>query len=149
MTGDCVGFVVGEERLVEAFKKIQNRRSKNTPAYIQDLAAKALLSNSYNDYMVDQYRQKRDILIPALRKIGLEVLEPQTAFYLWHKMPAGKTGLEFAQELLNLGIIVTPGEFLAQEVEGLGNPGKNYVRFALVPTLEEVAKAAKKITSLS
>ena len=51
--------------------------------------------------------------------------------------------------MLNLGIVVTPGEFLSQEVEGIGNPGKNYVRFALVPTLEEVKKAANKIASLS
>jgi aspartate/methionine/tyrosine aminotransferase len=56
--------------------------------------------------------------------------------------------MEFASALVNLGIIVTPGQLISDEVGGM-NPGENFVRFALVPTAEEVYEAAKRIkTSL-
>jgi len=146
MTGDSIGFVAGDKKLVEGFKSIQNRRSKTPPSYIQDVGADVLASTEYTDYMVDQYRQKRDLMVGALESIGLEVKKPDVAFYLWQKIPEGMTGMEFASNLLKIGVVVTPGELLSQEVEGFGNPGQDYVRFALVPELDSVAKAAQKIT---
>ena len=45
------------------------------------------------------------------------------------------------------GIIVTPGELISDTVNGF-NPGKNFIRFALVPTIEDIKEAAVRIKSL-
>ncbi len=48
--------------------------------------------------------------------------------------PDGETSEEFADHLLSHGVLVTPGSYL-------GRSGEGYVRFALVPTEEEVVRA--------
>jgi aspartate/methionine/tyrosine aminotransferase len=56
------------------------------------------------------------------------------------------TGVEFAKKLLDpkIAIVTTPGEWISKEVDGV-NPGAGYVRFALVPPIEQVKEAAQKI----
>ena len=58
-----------------------------------------------------------------------------------------------AKKLLapEIGIVVTPGEWLSDECDYKGqkiNPGKNYIRFALVPSIEECHQAAEKIKKI-
>lgn len=145
MTGDCLGFVAGDENLVNNFKKKQNTRDKNTPSYIQDAAAISMLDNKFTDYMVSEYKRKKGVLLNALSEIGFDITEPDSAFYIWQKLPKSINALDFANNLLDLGIVVTPGEFLAQELEGYGNLGKDYIRFALVPKYNEVCLASERI----
>jgi LL-diaminopimelate aminotransferase len=54
----------------------------------------------------------------------------EATMYLWVAAPAGT-----ADELLERGVLVSPGEYF-------GPSGAGYIRFALVPTLEECRKAA-------
>ena len=54
----------------------------------------------------------------------------EATMYLWVEVPAGETSEEFAERLLEHGIVVTPGSYL-------GPSGEGYVRFALVPTEED------------
>ncbi len=55
--------------------------------------------------------------------------------FLWVTVPGGATSEAFAERLLEAGVVVTPGAYL-------GASGEGYVRFALVPTEEECARAA-------
>ncbi|MCX2830264.1 succinyldiaminopimelate transaminase [Microbulbifer thermotolerans] len=72
----------------------------------------------------------------------LDVRQPQAGFYLWPKVGDGEN---FARELYRQqNITVLPGAFLAREVGGV-NPGREYVRMALVATLDECIEAAKRI----
>lgn len=148
MTGYRVGFVCGDEKLISAYKTIQNRRSGGVPSFIQDVAALAIADNDFTSSMIDLYDKKKNIILAALSKIGLEIYNPDIAFYIWQKTPGNLSGLEFAEILLDKGIMVTPGEFLAETVDGI-NPGRNYVRFALVPELEKVILAGKIIENLN
>ena len=56
--------------------------------------------------------------------------------YLWVAVPDGGPSEAFATRLLEHGIVVSPGTFF-------GPSGEGYVRFALVPTLEECERAAE------
>ena len=82
--------------------------------------------------------QKRDILIDALKSIGLSDCTPEATIYIWQKVPEGYDAVSFATKLLDekVGIVTTPGSWISSEVNGV-NPGNDYVRFALVPTIEE------------
>jgi LL-diaminopimelate aminotransferase len=45
-------------------------------------------------------------------------------------------------------IVVTPGSGISDPIADGSNPGDAYVRFALVPTIEEVEEAARRIRAL-
>ena len=147
MTGYRVGWVAGDERIVDLFKKLKTNIDSGTPNFVQEAAIAALNDENHAQEMRDLYRNKRDILIDALMSVGLDVNIPEATFYLWQKAPDGMDSMEFAKRFLtdNIAVVVTPGSWISYECKGGLNPGTNYVRFALVPTLEEVRIAAERI----
>lgn len=147
MTGYRVGFVAGDERIVTGFRKVKTNIDSGTPAFIQDVAALALADNNHAIKMREEYRQKREILLPALKSIGLEETTANSTFYIWQKVPKHMTDIDFAHTLVDIGIVVTPGSLISEKIEDF-NPGSSFVRLALVPTIEEVKKAAELIRKL-
>ena len=115
---------------------------------MQEAGILALADEEHAEHMRRIYRQKRDLLLPALKDIGLEVRESPATFYIWQKVNG--SDIEFAQYLLepDIGIVVTPGSSLSDECEGGINPGYRYVRIALIPTMEEIEEAVIKLKKL-
>ncbi len=144
MTGYRVGFVAGDERIISGFKKVKTNIDSGTPSFIQDAASLALGDQVEVLKMREEYKKKRDIMIDALTSCGLETPKGDSTFYLWQKAPKGLNSIKFSKALVELGIIVTPGQLISDEADGL-NPGQNFVRFALVPTIEEITEAAARI----
>ena len=144
MTGYRVGFVAGDKDIIFGFKKVKTNIDSGTPTFIQDAASLALDDQIEVLKIREEYKQKRDVMIEALTSCGLNTPYGDATFYLWQKVPNGFDSIKFAQALASLGIVVTPGQLISDEVDGY-NPGKHFVRFALVPTLKEVIEAAARI----
>ena len=146
MTGYRIGWVAGDEKIISAFKKLKTNIDSGTPTFIQDAAVAALSDEKHVEKMRNDYKMKRDILVKSLVSAGLEDCTPAATLYVWQKTPEGKNSVEFAKKLLQkeIAVVTTPGEWISSNFNGL-NPGKNYVRFALVPTLEETKEAAERI----
>jgi LL-diaminopimelate aminotransferase len=144
MTGYRVGFVAGDERIISGFKKVKTNIDSGTPTFIQDAACLALEDQVEVAKMREEYRKKREIMIDALTSCGLEAPIGDATFYLWQKVPKNFNSVKFAELLIELGIIVTPGQLISDEANGI-NPGIQFVRLALVPVIEEVEEAAKRI----
>jgi N-succinyldiaminopimelate aminotransferase len=88
------------------------------------------------------YREKFDRVVPLLKGI-LEFDPPEAGFYLWARVPMDDA--EFARELYRQQhVTVLPGSFLAREARGV-NPGRGYVRIALVESLQACVQAAERI----
>lgn len=147
MTGYRVGFVAGDEQIVKAFQQVKTNIDSGTPNFIQAAAARALLDHEHVVRMRDEYRLKREAMLAAFRTAGFPETPGDATFYLWQRGKNGISGLEFAGQLLDLGIVVTPGAALGEVVDGK-NPGEEYVRFSLVPSVEEVQRAADQIARL-
>jgi len=149
MTGYRVGFVVGDSRIVEAFKKVKTNIDSGTPNFLQDAAITALEDESHVTESITEYREKRDILIDALESIGLEKAQSDATFYIWQKVPTGMSSEEFAKKLLapEIAIVATPGSWISDKTADDKNPGEGFVRFALVPTVAQVREAAERIRS--
>ncbi|MCH9753638.1 MAG: aminotransferase class I/II-fold pyridoxal phosphate-dependent enzyme [Alphaproteobacteria bacterium] len=147
MTGYRVGFVAGDKNIISGFRKVKTNIDSGTPTFIQDVASIALLDKSHAEEMRKEYQEKRNILIPALKSLGLEETTSNSTFYIWQKSPKNMDDVEFALKLIDGGIVVTPGSMISDTADGV-NPGKGFVRFALVPTKEEVQKAANIIKDL-
>ena len=69
---------------------------------------------------------------------------------LWQRGPKGMSGVDLAGRLLDpsVAVVTTPGEWLSDPVADGTNPGAGYVRFALVPSLEDTRRAADRIGHL-
>ncbi len=146
MTGYRIGWVAGDENIVSAFKKLKTNIDSGTPTFIQDAAIAALRDETHVEKMRKEYKKKRNILIKALTSVGLEDCNPDATLYIWQKTPKDKNSVDFAKKLLQkeIAIVVTPGAWISTKFNGL-NPGENYVRFALVPSVEDTKKAAERI----
>lgn len=89
------------------------------------------------------YRQKFDALVPMLQAV-MVVPRPEAGFYLWARVPGGDDET-FARDLFAAThVTVLPGQYLARDAHGT-NPGRGYVRMALVPDLSECVEAAWRI----
>jgi LL-diaminopimelate aminotransferase len=139
--------VCGDERLVSLFRKVKTNIDSGTPTFIQDAAITALRDEAHVEEMRSIYKERRDILVEALSDIGCEILVPKATLYVWAKAPKGLDGVGFASKLLepDIAVVCTPGMALGEPLHDNSNPGKDYVRFALVPKTEDVKEAAIRI----
>ncbi|MFH0834630.1 MAG: aminotransferase class I/II-fold pyridoxal phosphate-dependent enzyme [Patescibacteria group bacterium] len=147
MTGYRVGFVVGDEKLVAAFKKVKTNIDSGTPNFLQAAAIAALQDEKHVLDSIEEYREKRDILIAALASVGLPKAQTDSTFYIWQKVPDGMSSEDFAKKLLDpkIAVVATPGSWISDKTTDGLNPGAGFVRFALVPTVAKVREAAERI----
>jgi N-succinyldiaminopimelate aminotransferase len=88
------------------------------------------------------YRQKFEKVLSILAPVTV-VQMPQAAFYLWLPTPIADT--EFAKRLFEqYNVTVVPGSYLAREAHGV-NPGRDFIRVALVAPVEECVEAAQRL----
>ncbi|MEM9424219.1 MAG: aminotransferase class I/II-fold pyridoxal phosphate-dependent enzyme, partial [Spirochaetota bacterium] len=144
MTGYRCGFVAGDERIIRGFQKVKTNIDSGTPNILQDVSALALLDMEHIRQVREEYRAKRDIMVDAFASAGLSAPLGDATFYLWQQGLPGMSGTDFAERLLESGIVVTPGSAISETVGGR-NPGELFVRFALVPPLSDVEYAAECI----
>jgi len=142
MTGDRIGFAVGNSELIDGLVKVKSQVDSGPPVYIQKVAAKALESYSdgeppeYIKWMNSVYAERRNLLLSELREVGLEVKKPLATFYVWAK--CGGSSMGFAAKLLEEGVIVAPGV-------GFGKYGEGYVRFAVTQPKDRIEEACRRI----
>jgi len=150
MTGYRVGWVAGDENIITPFKKTKTNIDSGTCTFIQDAAIAALSDEKHVENLRYNYKVKRDIMVRALTEAGLLRCSPKATIYLWQRCPKGMSSVEFAKKLLDkdVAVVTTPGAWISKEVNGI-NPGEGYVRFALVPSVNECKLAAEKIRKLS
>ena len=149
MTCYRVGWMCGDKRIIDAFKKVKPNIDSGTATFIQDAAIAALDDERHVAELREDYRKKRDIIVEAFTSIGLPKCEPIGTIYIWQKVPKGYTSVDMAKKLLDrdVAVVTTPGSWLSREFQGV-NPGEGYIRLALVPSLEKVKEAAKRIKTL-
>lgn len=149
MTCYRVGWLAGDENIIDIFKKVKTNIDSGTATFVQDAATAALLDEKHVEDFRTLYKKKRDILVDALKSIGLEDCTPEATLYIWQKAPNGTSSVDFAKKLLekDIAIVTTPGSWISKEVNNI-NPGEGYVRFALVPSIADCKEAANKIKNL-
>ena len=147
MTGWRVGWAAGDERIVATFQKVKTNVDSGTPNFIQEAAIAALADEEHVRESRELYARKRDILADALVGSGLPDCRPAATIYLWQKAPEGCSGVDFAKRLLDpqIAVVTTPGEWISNRTESGLNPGEGFVRFALVPSIRDVERAAERI----
>lgn len=147
MTGYRIGFVAGDPEASASFRRLKTQIDSGAPDFVQDAGVVALDEPQHAAAARTAYRERAEILLPALRALGCRVEEPEAGLYLWARVP-GDDGVAFARELLGgpAALAVMPGEWLAHEVPGESHPGQGRVRLALVPDSARCAEAAARLS---
>lgn len=145
MTGDRIGFAVGNRRLIEGLTRVKTQIDSGPPVYVQKVAMRALESYaegktpSFLQENLRIYRERRDALVEGLESVGLECNKPKATFYVW--LNCKEKSMKFAAKLLDVGVVVTPGA-------ALGEYGEGYVRLALTRPKEEIEEACRRMPKI-
>ncbi len=140
MTGWRIGFVVGNKTVLAALGKVKSQLDSGVFEAVQEAGITALgLDDSVTDGIRKIYQERRDTIVPGLKKLGLDVDMPPAAFYIWVTVPKGYTSTSFTAHLLEkAGIVTTPGN-------GFGAPGEGYIRMTVCTSKERLADAVERI----
>jgi LL-diaminopimelate aminotransferase len=142
MTGWRIGFAAGNADAIEGLGAIKSNIDSGVFQAVQLAGIEAL--NSYDTLVSDimpVYAERRDLMVKGLNDAGLTVYPSMATFYLWVSVPEGYTSADFAAKLLELGVVVTPGN-------GFGEPGEGYIRMALTQKLERLKEAIIRIKKM-
>jgi len=136
------GFVAGDAELIRQFLLYRTYHGSAMNPAIQAASAAAWQDEAHVVENRRQYREKFSAVMPILQD-ALAFAAPDAAFYLWAKVPGDDT--EFARELYRQkNVSVLPGSFLARDAGGI-NPGRGFIRIALVDNLTSCLEAAHRI----
>ena len=136
MTGYRSGFVAGDPELVAALKQFRPNTGTAPQEFVQRASVVAWGDEEHVERARASYAAKRGLFLGLFDRAGLCDAGGPATMYLWVATPAGETSEGFATRLLEHGLVVAPGAFL-------GTSGEGYVRFALVPTIEECRRAVE------
>ena len=143
MPGWRVGFMVGNKKLVSALARIKSYFDYGTftPIQVASIAALEGPQDCVRE-IVENYRHRRDVLVPGLNKLGWPVEMPKATMFAWARIPEqySKLGsLEFSKKLLlEAKVAVSPGI-------GFGDQGDGHVRFSLIENEERTRQALRGI----
>ena len=144
MTGWRLGWVVAPEAYVESLDTLAQNLFLSCASMSQYAALEAFSPGCLEvlEQRREEFRRRRDFLLPALQEIGFRIpVTPQGAFYLY----ADSSGLtddsfSFAYELLEAqGVAITPGRDF-----GVNKP-EHHVRFAYTNSIENMAEGVRRI----
>ncbi|MGB5946778.1 aminotransferase class I/II-fold pyridoxal phosphate-dependent enzyme [Paenisporosarcina sp.] len=141
MTGWRIGFLLGPEALMQHCIKIHQYNSVCAPLPSQHAAIEALgMSKDVPAEMNKEYVVRRDYIYGRLLDMGLEVVKPNGAFYIFPSIKEfGMTSFEFATKLLKEGgLACVPGSAFSEYGEGFIRISYAYAMPVLVKGMDRL-----------
>jgi aspartate/methionine/tyrosine aminotransferase len=142
MGGFRVAYAIGSRELIRALRWVKSTIDFHQYQGILRGAAAALaVPDSFLERWRQVYRERRDIAVAALHRIGWPVPLPEATMYLWAPLPEFYRGssAQFCLDLVRAtGVALSPGS-------GFGPSGEGYVRFALVVEGSRLEEAVGRI----
>jgi alanine-synthesizing transaminase len=146
MPGWRVGFAVGNKNMIGALARIKSYLDYGIFQPIQIASIIAL--NDCNDFVGHinkMYKNRRDVLVDGLCRIGWNIEKPKATMFVWAKIPESYRdmgSLGFSKLLFKEGkVAVSPGV-------GFGEYGDNHIRFALVENEHRIRQAIRGIRNV-
>ena len=140
------GFAAGDREVLRKFLLYRTYHGSAMSNVVQMASIAAWSDEAHVVENRRLYREKfaafYDIVNPAL-----PLTMPDAAFYFWAHV--GEDDAAFARALYAAqGITVLPGSYIGRDAHGV-NPGRGFVRMALVSTVEESVEAAKRVKAFA
>jgi succinyldiaminopimelate transaminase len=138
MTGYRSAFVAGDAEIVAALRAFRPNVGTAPQEFVQRASVVAWEDEEHVERSRALYARKRALLLELFDRKGIRVAGSRATIYLWVEVPHGESSEDFAERLLEAGVVVTPGSYL-------GEAGEGYVRFALVPAEDDCRRAVERL----
>jgi aspartate/methionine/tyrosine aminotransferase len=144
MTGWRLGWVIAPERYIGEIDKLAQNVYLSAPAPAQRAALAAFSPETLAilDARRDEFRARRDYLVPQLRKLGFAIPQmPEGAFYVYANCSRfTDDSYKFALDLLeDAGVAITPG------IDFGTYRAAEHVRFAYTNAIESLREGVSRI----
>jgi aspartate/methionine/tyrosine aminotransferase len=142
------GFVAGDGDFLQTLAEIRNLTAPQMPGPVQHASAAVWSEEQHVTVIRRAYDAKFDVADELLTgRFGYR--RPAGGFFLWldvgHFGNSEQAALTIWQKC---GVKVVPGVYLAQEDRHGVNPGRNFIRVALVHDAATVRQALERVISL-
>ena len=120
MTGWRVGYLWGPAEIIAAATRVHGTFNGSLNTFVQDAAIVALDECAEDiERMRASYLRRRDLMRAALVEVpGLELSEPEGAFYFFPRFTAPLSSIEMVAYLRERGVAVRPGSEFGPGGEG-------------------------------
>jgi LL-diaminopimelate aminotransferase len=142
MTGWRAAAIVGNADAVEAYWRLKTNIDSGMFEAVQ-LAAAAALDQGDGEprRMSEIYQRRRDLVVSALREIGVEVELPRGSIYVWAPVPEGHSSASYCELVLDeSGVVLSPGS-------AYGPNGEGYFRISLTVSDDRLSEAVQRLRS--
>lgn len=141
MTGWRLGWLAAPADICGAVRKVHQYGIMSAPTAAQYAGLAALLHGEADvQLMVNEYDQRRQVLVAGLRRIGLPTFEPRGAFYVFPDIRStGLSSADFCERLLtDEHVAVIPGDVF-------GPSGAGFVRLCYASSMHNIETALERI----
>jgi len=140
MTGWRIGWAAGNSRVIESLGRIKSNLDSGVFQAIQLAAVTALReADETIAEMRRVYKERRDVVVDCLNRMGWNLDRPKATFYVWAPVPEGYTSTSFVEHVLEkAAVVLTPGN-------GYGKYGEGYFRIALTVEKERLQEALERM----
>ncbi len=143
MTGWRTAAIVGNAEAVEHYWRLKTNIDSGMFDAVQ-LAAVAALSTEGDAAareMSGIYQRRRDLVVGALREIGVDVEPPKGTIYVWAPVPEGHTSESYCEMVLEeSAVVVSPGG-------AYGPNGEGFFRISLTIDDARLTEAVERLRS--
>jgi LL-diaminopimelate aminotransferase len=143
LTGWRTAAIVGNAEAVASYWKLKTNIDSGMFEAVQ-MAAVAALSEDGDRIARDMsgiYARRRDLVVDALRAIGVDVRSPQGTIYVWAPVPDGHTSASYCELVLEeSGVVVSPGG-------AYGPNGEGFFRISLTVPDDRLTEAMERLRS--
>jgi LL-diaminopimelate aminotransferase len=140
MTGWRCAAILGNPGAIASYWRLKTNADSGMFEAIQ-MAAVAAVSGPRGpiEEMNTIYARRRNLLVAALREIGVEVQPPKGTIYVWAPVPAGHTSVSFAELVLEAAaVVVSPGSMY-------GPSGEGFFRISLTAPDDRITEAVTRL----
>ncbi len=141
MTGFRIGYACGPAEIIEAMMKVHQYTMLCASIISQEAALEAIVHGEPDtSSMREQYRLRRNYIVDALNKMGLQCHLPRGSFYAFPNIASsGLTSKEFAVRLLNEEkVACVPGS-------AFGPGGEGFLRCCFATGLDKIEEACDRM----
>ncbi len=140
MAGWRVGAALGSADVLRTLYTLKTNVDSSHFLPVMDAATEAMQGDqTWLARRNETYRQRRDVLLAGLKRLGLVADTPQGSLYVWCRTPPGWSSIEFVNEALEKAhVSLTPGSFFGQNGEG-------HLRIALTVPVGRIEEAVDRL----
>jgi LL-diaminopimelate aminotransferase len=142
MTGWRCAAILGNAEAIRTYWRLKTNVDSGLFEAVQ-LAGAAALRGPRSDLeaMSRTYQRRRDLVVEALRAIGVDIDPPKGTIYVWAPVSDGHTSTSFAELVLEeAAVVVSPGSMY-------GPSGEGFFRISLTTPDELLAEAVERLRS--